>query len=83
MAPGVLHGDIKIKVPRHNAQRLGSKLTAEVKATAVEQKVQVDLFQSNQEAINQAVVCANQKCHEGVPPNSTDRRALPNGTLCY
>ena len=58
MAPGRPHADIKVKVPRHNAQRLGAKLSAQVKVVAATDGVRVDTFQTNEEIINLAVVSA-------------------------
>ncbi len=47
---------LKIHVPRHNAQRIGNKLDAQVKLLAKEKTVLVDTYQSNPD-LAAAVVC--------------------------
>ncbi|KAL0955087.1 hypothetical protein HGRIS_004006 [Hohenbuehelia grisea] len=47
MAPGIPAKHIKIKVPRHNSQRLGAKLTASVKAAADDEGDLVQTYQPN------------------------------------
>lgn len=55
MAPGKPVGVIKVQVPRHNAQRMGAKLTAEVEAQADSAGVRTDVGQSSHE-MTQAIV---------------------------
>ena len=55
MAPGRTVKVIKVHVPRHNAQRIGSKLGAEIKSKARSQKIRVQLDQPSYEVM-QAVV---------------------------
>ncbi|KAF7312270.1 hypothetical protein MIND_00240000 [Mycena indigotica] len=59
MAPGRPARSIKIRVPRHNAQKIGAKLSGEVQQQARKQAIRVDTTQPNSEssaAIAQAVV---------------------------
>lgn len=57
MAPGKPVGTIKIRVPRHNAHRIGVKLDAEVRSQAEAENIRVETYQPDQESLAQAVVC--------------------------
>jgi hypothetical protein len=60
MAPGKPVHSIKIRVSRHNAQKIGAKLNGEVESQARAQDVRTDTYQPNSEsaaALNQAIVC--------------------------
>lgn len=59
MAPGRPVGTVKVRVPRHNAQRLGAKLGAQVKAVAKAEAIVADTYQPTHDsvALAQAVVC--------------------------
>ena len=51
--------DIKVHVPRHNSQRIGPALTAQVETVAREQNARVDIRQTAYEPTNilaQAIV---------------------------
>lgn len=55
MAPAKSVKNIKIQVPRHNAQRINAKLTVEVKSQAKAQGVLVDTVQPSSR-LSQAIV---------------------------
>ena len=57
MSPSQHAGDIKVSVPRHNSQRLGAKLKAEVKKIARSQGQRADVNQTSYDlALAQAMV---------------------------
>ena len=57
MSPCPPVGDIKLSVPRHNSQRIGSKLKAEVEKAAKVEGKRADATQpSHDTAIAQAIV---------------------------
>jgi hypothetical protein len=61
MSPSQPVGDIKVTVPRHNAQRIGAKLQAEVEALARSQRQLVDATQPDyDDTLAQAIVRATQ-----------------------
>ncbi|KAJ7603772.1 hypothetical protein DFH06DRAFT_1021912 [Mycena polygramma] len=63
MAPGKPVHSIKIRVPRHNAQKIGAKLNGEVESQAREQDIRTDTYQPNSEsaaALNQAIESASE-----------------------
>jgi hypothetical protein len=45
-------GILKVKVARHNSQRLGAKLAAEVKALAKSERIRVDIHQPTHDSSN-------------------------------
>lgn len=55
MAPGRPAKTIKVKVPRHNAQRVGAKLGAEIKNIAHARNIRAEIYQPSPE-VAQAVV---------------------------
>ncbi|KAF7374927.1 hypothetical protein MSAN_00378800 [Mycena sanguinolenta] len=63
MAPGKPVHSVKIRVPRHNAQKIGAKLSGEVAAQARAQDIRTDTYQPNSEsaaALNQAIESASE-----------------------
>jgi hypothetical protein len=56
MAPSKATKDIRVKVPRHNSQRINVKLSTEVKHHARRQKALVDTAQPSSR-LTQAIVC--------------------------
>ncbi|KAJ6576426.1 hypothetical protein DFH09DRAFT_359992 [Mycena vulgaris] len=63
MAPGKPVHSIKIRVPRHNAQKIGAKLSGEVESQARAQDIRTDTYQPNSEsaaALNQAIESASE-----------------------
>ena len=59
MAPSKVTKDIRVKVPRHNSQRINAKLSTEVKNHARMRKVLVDTAQPSSR-LTQAIV---SHCH--------------------
>ncbi|KAF5391543.1 hypothetical protein D9757_002346 [Collybiopsis confluens] len=59
MAKGKPVGVIKVKVPRHNSQRLGAKLTAEIKHQATDGGVRTDIGHPRHD-MNQAIENASE-----------------------
>nr|GAT60755.1 predicted protein [Mycena chlorophos] len=63
MAPGRPVRSIKVRVPRHNAQKIGEKLTSKVQEEARRQGVRANTYQPNEEsssALAQAIESASE-----------------------
>jgi hypothetical protein len=66
MSPSQPVGDIEVTVPRHNAQRIGAKLQAQVEATAHSQGKRVDASQPDYDnTLAQAIVRLEDN-HRGI-----------------
>ena len=62
MSPSRQVGDIEVTVPRHNAQRIGAKLKAEVETIAHSQGLRVDASQPDYDnTLAQAIVRVKDK----------------------
>ena len=62
MSPSQPVGDIEVTVPRHNAQRIGAKLKAQVETIARSQDLRVDASQPDYDnTLAQAIVCVKNK----------------------
>lgn len=73
---------IKIHVPRHNAQRIGNKLNAEVKRLAKQRRILVDTYQPNPD-LAPAVVRIISSLQLEPPIDMALRRRMPRtGILC-
>ena len=83
MAPAKAVKNIKVKVPRHNAQRINAKLSAEVANQARTQGILVDTVQPSSK-LSQAIV--RLPCPRLIVVtlqySSSYRKALRIGTLC-
>jgi hypothetical protein len=85
MAPGKPVKPIKIRVARHNAQKMGMKLNHEVESQARSQNIRTDTYQSNSEsaaALAQAVVRLVIPCSSQILSSFPLRKAPRNGTRC-
>ncbi|KAF9490585.1 hypothetical protein BDN71DRAFT_1399669 [Pleurotus eryngii] len=62
MAPSRPVGTVKVRVPRHNAQRLGAKLGAQVKSVAKAKAIVADTYQPTHDsvALAQAIESASE-----------------------
>ncbi|EGN99262.1 hypothetical protein SERLA73DRAFT_182177 [Serpula lacrymans var. lacrymans S7.3] len=57
-------GSIKVKVPRHNAHRIGEKLNVHIKNVAKSQGNRVDIYQPNFEGSSNALALAIESASE-------------------
>jgi hypothetical protein len=77
---------IKVHVPRHNSQRIGPALTAQIEKIANEKHVRTDVRQPTNE-VSSTIALAIVRLRSTLPapcrvdPNS--RKVLPSGTRCY
>jgi hypothetical protein len=77
---------IKVHVPRHNSQRIGPALTAQIEKVANEKRIRTDVRQPTNE-VSSTIALAIVRPQSTLPvPCRTDlntRKVLPSGTRCY
>jgi hypothetical protein len=77
---------IKVHVPRHNSQRIGPALTAQIEKIAKEKRLRTDVRQPTNE-VSSAIAIAIVRPPLILPvPSRIDlntRKVLPSGTRCY
>ena len=77
---------IKVHVPRHNSQRIGPALTAQIERIAKEKRLRTDVRQPTNE-VSSAIAIAIVRPPLILPvPSRIDlntRKVLPSGTRCY
>ena len=78
--------NIKVHVPRHNSQRIGPALTAQIETVAKEKRLRTDVRQPTNE-VSSAIAIAIVRPLPMLPvPSRIDlntRKVLPSGTRCY
>ena len=77
---------IKVHVPRHNSQRIGPALTAQIETIAKEKRIRTDVRQPTNEAtsvIALAIVGPRLSRSPFLRADRNTRKVLPNGTRCY
>ena len=77
---------IKVHVPRHNSQRIGPALTAQIETIAKEKRIRTDVRQPTNEAtsvIALAIVGPRLSHSPFLRADRNTRKVLPNGTRCY
>ncbi len=76
---------IKVHVPRHNSQRIGPALTAQIETIAKEKRIRTDVRQPTNE-VSSAIAIAIVRPPSMLPvPCRIDlnpRKVLPSGTRC-
>jgi hypothetical protein len=77
---------IKVHVPRHNSQRIGPALTAQIETIAKEKRIRTDVRQPTNEAtsaIALAIVCLHTSLFPFFRADYDARKVLPSGTRYY
>jgi hypothetical protein len=78
---------IKVHVPRHNSQRIGPALTAQIEKIANQKHIRTDVREPTNEVSSTIALAIVRHLtlallvHFRINPNS--RRVLPSGTHCY
>ena len=79
--------NIKVHVPRHNSQRIGPALTAQIETIAKEKRLRTDVRQPTNEAtsaIALAIVCPHPISFPFfLRIDCSSRKVLPSGTRYY
>ena len=76
---------IKVHVPRHNSQRIGPALTAQIETIAKGKRIRTDVRQPTNE-VSSAIAIAIVRLPSTFPVLEIDlntRKVLPSGTRCY
>ena len=77
---------IKVHVPRHNSQRIGPALTAQIEKIANEKHIRTDVRQPTNEVSSTIALAIVRPHSTSLVPfriNLNTRRVLPSGTHCY
>src|SRR6266404_1803835 len=78
--------NIKVHAPRHNSQRIGPALTAQIESVAKEKRIRTDVRQPTNEAssvIAHAIVSSHLQSASFLFISSDYRKVLPSGTRYY
>jgi hypothetical protein len=77
---------VKVHVPRHNSQRIGPALTAQIETIAKGKRLRTDVRQPTNEVSSAIAIAIVRRPPNMSVPSWIDlntRKVLPSGTRCY